>query len=159
MLVSVPGRSVMATRDKSKEEALRSQGNLNPHPGRVKDELFLGNRFFDPRDLVQVRYEMLRRVIAEGRTVTDTVRSFGFTRRTWYNACGAFAEHGLAGLVYERPGPRRRHKLTPEIVDYLVRVRSRRPGVGATELARLVEERFGLSVHRRSIERALKAKN
>jgi transposase len=148
----------MAAADSDKGEALGREGNLNPRPDRVRDRLFRSNRFFDPRDLVQVRYEMLRRVIGEGRPVTETVGEFGFTRRTWYNARDAFDRAGLAGLCYERPGPRRRHKLTPEIVAYLERVRSRRPGVGATELARLVGERFGLSVHRRSVERALKSK-
>ena len=140
-----------------KEELLRRQGTLNPYPSGVKDELFLTHPFFDPRDLVQVRYEMLRRVSREGLSVTDSARRFGFTRRTWYKASRAFAERGLSGLVYERPGPRRRHKLVPEIVSYLQQVRSKRPDVGATELARLVKARFGVSVHRRSIERALQS--
>ena len=144
----------MATPD-AKEESLRRQGTLNPYPARVKDELFLTHPFFDPRDLAQVRYEMLRRVAKEGVSVTDSARGFGFTRRTWYKARDAYAERGLAGIAYERPGPRRRHKLVPEIVSYLQQVRRRRPDVGAAELAALVRERFGLSVHRRSIERAL----
>jgi hypothetical protein len=40
---------------------------LNPSPERVTDELF--QEFFDPRDLVQVKYEMLRRVQTEGQPV------------------------------------------------------------------------------------------
>ena len=45
-----------------KSLALRQQGCLNPHPERVSDELFQTREFFDARDLVQVKYEMLRRV-------------------------------------------------------------------------------------------------
>ena len=44
-----------------KDRPLRQQGSLNPHPDQVTDELFRNNNFFDARDLVQVKYEMLRR--------------------------------------------------------------------------------------------------
>jgi len=50
-----------------KRDALRSVGALHPDPASVEDEHFSKNDFFDRRDLVQVRYEMLRRVRAEGR--------------------------------------------------------------------------------------------
>ena len=43
----------------AKTRSLKQHGCLNPHAERVRDELFLSNAFFDPRDLVQVRYEML----------------------------------------------------------------------------------------------------
>ena len=49
----------------SKGESLRQQGVLNPHPEKVADPLFHDSEFFDPRDLVQVKYEMLRRVRVE----------------------------------------------------------------------------------------------
>ena len=51
----------------SKGESLRQQGVLNPHPEKVADPLFHDSEFFDPRDLVQVKYEMLRRVRVGGR--------------------------------------------------------------------------------------------
>lgn len=45
----------------AKAEMLRSRGTLHPHPERVQDDLFRTSVFFDPRDAMQVRYEMLRR--------------------------------------------------------------------------------------------------
>ena len=42
-----------------KPRILRQHGCLNARPGDVRDELFLANAFFDPRDLLQVKYEML----------------------------------------------------------------------------------------------------
>jgi len=50
----------------SKEDALARHGTVNPHPEAVTDPRFLREEFFDPRDLVQVRYEMVRRVEVEG---------------------------------------------------------------------------------------------
>ena len=55
----------------AKTRSLKEHGCLNPHAERVRDELFLSNPFFDPRDLLQVRYEMLRRVSASVRTDVD----------------------------------------------------------------------------------------
>ena len=60
----------MADQD-TKLRTLQQQGTLNPRPKAVRDELFLQDDFFDPRDLVQVKYEMLRRVRTEGKSVTD----------------------------------------------------------------------------------------
>ena len=58
-----------------KTTSLRRFRSLNPHPERVQDPLFLSNAFFDSRDLVQVRYEMLRRVHEEGLSVSETAET------------------------------------------------------------------------------------
>ena len=91
-----------------KLEALRQQGTLNPRPRDVTDPLFARDSFFDPRDLVQVKYEMLRRVQSEGHSVTGAATSFGFSRPSFYQALEAFEEGGLAGLVPRRPASVRR---------------------------------------------------
>ena len=64
----------------TKFRTLQRQGTLNPRPMTVRDALFLEDDFFDPRDLVQVKYEMLRRVRTEGNSVTDAATNFGFSR-------------------------------------------------------------------------------
>jgi hypothetical protein len=48
---------------------LQEHASLNPRPQAVTDPPFRNNDFFDPRDLVQVKYETLRRVRVEGRSV------------------------------------------------------------------------------------------
>jgi len=55
-----------------KAAALRDQGCLHPHPEQVTDDHFASSEFFDARDLVQVKYEMLRRVHVDGRSVSDS---------------------------------------------------------------------------------------
>lgn len=138
-----------------KEEALRASRSLNPRPEAVADERFSASEFFDPRDLVQVKYEMVRRVEVEGDPVTEAASAFGFSRPTYYQAAAALAEGGLPALVPEKPGPRRAHKLTPEVLEHLEDALARDPSLRAGDLAALVAERFGISVHPRSVERAL----
>ena len=68
---SKPNRAVAA-----KAEALRRQGALHPHPDTVRDEAFRQGEFFDSRDLVQVRYEMLRHHQVDGQAVTEVAVAF-----------------------------------------------------------------------------------
>ena len=138
-----------------KTRALKGQGCFNGQAEAVRDDLFVSNPFFDPRDLVQVKYEMLRRVSEDGVPVSRVAASFGVSRPTWYHARRAFEAGGLPGLVPRRPGPRGRHKLNDEVVGALRQARSERPDTTAAELAAIVLERFGVSVHPRSVERAL----
>ena len=142
-------------RQDPKEEALRAARALNPRPEAVVDGEFSSSEFFDARDLVQVRYEMVRRVREGGDSVTAAASAFGFSRPSWYAAAAAMDEAGLPGLLPARPGPRRAHKLTDEIVNHLVAAREHDPALRAAELAERVEDTFGVRVHPRSIERAL----
>jgi transposase len=139
----------------SKGESLRQQGVLNPHPQKVADPLFLRGEFFDPRDLVQVKYEMLRRVRVDGAAVTEVTQAFGFSRPVFYQAQALFHRAGLPGLIPQRPGPRRAHKLSELIVDFLLQHQLRDPLLRTPALSELVREHFDLVVHPRSIERAL----
>lgn len=139
----------------AKAEALLRQRVLNPRPETVTDERFQTEEFFDPRDLVQVKYEMVRRVREEGVTVTEATERFGFSRPTFYEARRALETEGLAGLVPKPPGPKGAHKMTEEVMEFVEGLRERSPGLASEELARRIQERFGRSVHPRSIERAL----
>lgn len=138
-----------------KTESLRRHGCLNPDPDRVSDELFDRGEFFDAEDLVQVKYEMLRRVRAEQQTVSHAAKDFGFSRPAFYEAQHHFDQEGLVGLVPKKRGPRAGHKLTPEIVDELEQARHEDPSLGVGDLVELVRTRFKKQVHRRTVERAL----
>jgi transposase len=138
-----------------KAAELAASRTLNPRPEAVVDEGFRGSEFFDARDLVQVKYEMVRRVEADGVSVSAAAGAFGFSRQSYYSTARALADEGLQGLVPSKPGPRGAHKLTDEVLDHLDALRAADPGLGAVALAAAVSERFGVTVHRRSIERAL----
>lgn len=142
-------------RQDPKVEALRAARSLNPRPESVVDPGFATSEFLDARDLVQVRYEMVRRVRQEGDTVSAAASAFGFSRPSWYAAAAALDDAGLPGLLPARPGPRRAHKLTEEIVAFLRAAREEDPSLRAPELADRAHETFGVRAHPRSIERAL----
>ncbi len=142
-------------RPDSKEEALRAARALNPRPEAVTAPEFAASGFFDARDLVQVKYEMLRRARQDGSTVSDAATTFGFSRPSFYEARAAFETAGLPGLLPKRPGPRRAHKLSAAVVERLAEAAAADPLLNSSDLAGLAQGEFGLHVHPRSVERAL----
>ena len=140
---------------KSKRDALKRHGTLNPHPRAVTDPLFETGDFFDRDDTVQVKYEMLRRVTLDKQSVTQSATAFGFSRPTYYQAEADFQQDGLFGLVPEKRGPRQGHKLTSEVLGFAMQLRATDPSLRALDLAAAIQERFAINAHPRSIERAL----
>lgn len=141
--------------ESSKHQSLQEEGTLNPRPQRVQDPLFRDSEFFDPRDLVQVKYEMLRRVRVDDQSVVAAARAYGFSRVAFYQILAAFEQEGLPGLVPKRRGPKHAHKLTAPVLEFIDQQRAADPQLRAAELAVLVRKRWALSIHPRSIERAL----
>jgi transposase len=140
--------------DPKGDELARSR-TLNPHPERVSDEAFGSSEFFDARDLVQVKYEMVRRVRIGGDAVSRSAAAFGFSRPSFYEAAAALDAGGLPALVPARPGPRRAHKLTEEVVAFAREALAIDPALRSADVADAIAERFGVRVHPRSVERAL----
>ena len=152
LLTYMPRRKPLPS-DDPKACALRDQRALHPHPEAVEDENFRAHEFFDPRDLVQVRYEMLRRHRVEGRAVTDVARAFGVSRQAFYKTDSAFETRGVPGLLPRRRGPKRAHKCTDEILNFAEQW-SAAAETGET-VGEAVRNRFGITINDRSIERAL----
>jgi len=145
----------MSDKKTPRRRALEQQGLLNPNADLVQDERFRKDDFFDPDDLVQVRYEMLRSVREGTHTAVAAATAFGVSRATFYQTHGAFDREGIVGLIPRKRGPRGAHKLTDDILDFLEEALQRDPGLNSVDLAALIGKRFKLSVHPRSIERAL----
>jgi transposase len=142
-------------RNAAKIQTLRQQGVLNPHPEAVTDPLFQTGDFFDPQDMLQVKYEMLRRVEVEKALVTEAAAAFGLSRPAFYQAQHAVAQQGLAGLIPRRRGPHGAHKLTPAVLDFVLQQRAASPSLTTAELITRIQQQFGVAVHRRTIERHL----
>lgn len=138
-----------------KVAVLREARALNPRPALVTDAAFTASEFLDARDLVQVKYEMVRRVRIDGEAVSAAASTFGFSRPSWYAAAEALDSAGLTGLLAARPGPRRAHKITEEIVAFVEAELEAEPSLRSAVLADRVAETFGVRVHPRSIERAV----
>jgi transposase len=138
-----------------KPEELRKRGALHPRPEQVTDELFTTAEFFDPRDAIQVKYEMLRRVRLEGQPVARVVKDHGYSRPTFYEAQAAFEREGLPGLLPRKRGPRSAHKLSPSVMAFVNELLGEDPSLMALDLVERIRKRFKLRVHPRSVERAL----
>ena len=136
-----------------KTAALRAAGALHPRPDAVQDETFLGHEFFDRRDRVQVKYEMLRRHRVDGRPVTDVAAAFGASRQTFYTTLAAFTTGGIPGLLPRPRGPQRAHKCTDDILDFVRALARRADGrsVGERRASRPAPLRRRRSIRARSL--------
>ena len=141
-----------------KVEALLEEGTLNPTPEHVRDPKFQNNEFFDPHDIVQVKYEMLRRVSAESASVSAATEEYGVSRPTYYQTKASFDKAGIAGLVPQKRGPRGPHKFRGEALAFVQQQLVAGEPVRARELAKLVRQKFDLNIHPRTIERAVAGK-
>ena len=144
--------------DDLKSGTLQQQRCLNPRAEKVTSELFQKSDFFDPRDLLQVKYEMLRGVRVDQQPIRQAALRFGFSRPSVYKALATFDRTGLLGLVRTKPGPRRAHKLSESVLKFIEEQKRGDGSVTLDELVDRIKRQFGLVVHIRSIQRALKRK-
>jgi transposase len=144
-------RSKAKGTEDSKTRSLREHHALHPHPENVHDEAFQQHEFLDPRDRVQVRYEMLRRHRVERKPISEVAKSFGMSRQAFYVTDALFSEHGIPGLLPHRRGPKGAHKCTDEVLDFVEQWKPQ----GKETLVEAIRRRFGVTINPRSIERAL----
>jgi transposase len=125
---------------------------LHPRPEAVTAPLFNGREpFFLALDKVQVKYEMLRAHVVDGLSATAAAERHGYSRAAFYLITAAFDDAGMRGLLDEPRGRRGPLKLTSDVMAF---VASADPTLSGARLVSEVEARFGVSLHRRTIERA-----
>ena len=138
-----------------KRERLRQAGLLNRKAERVTDPMFRECGFFDPEDLLQVRYEMVRAARSQSMDAAEAARRFGFSAPTCTRYADAFDRDGMPALLPAKRGPRGPHKITPAILDFVLSYRERYGRVGSRRLAPMIETKFGIKLHPRAIDKAL----
>jgi transposase len=135
----------------SRRQILEQAGLLHPRPEAVSAPLFDGRvPFFLALDKVQVKYEMLRAHVLDGLSATAAAERHGYSRAAFYLVGAAFDEAGMRGLLDEVRGRRGPLKLTPQVAEFIA---SADPALSGAQLALEVEARFGVSLHRRTVER------
>ena len=87
--------------------------------------------------------------------MTEVAARFGVSRQTFYLTAAAFEAHGIPGLIPKRSGPKGAHKCTDAVVDYVERWRAGEDVRPDEPLTAAVARRFGISVHARSLDRAV----
>jgi transposase len=136
----------------SRRRVLLETGLVHSRAEEVNAALFTGaDGFFLALDKVQVKYEMLRAHLVDGWTVTDAAAAHGYSRAGFYLVRAAFEQAGMNGLLDDKRGRRGPVKLTTQIVSFLD---SASPEASGAQLAAEVAQRFGVALHRRTVERA-----
>jgi transposase len=142
----------------AKRQALQASGTFNPRHARVRHALFQQSDFFDPRDLLQLKYETLRALQTGDYSIAQAAGEFGLSRPTIYQAQSQFQARGLEGLLPHKRGPKNPHKLTAEVRRHLQEIAVAQPELGAPELTRRLRQRFKVKLHPRTVEKALNSK-
>jgi transposase len=140
-----------------KRQALQANGTFNPRAAQVRHTLFQNSSFFDPEDLLQLKYEALRALEVENCPLAKASRDFGLSRPTLYQAQAQMHKEGLEGLLPHKRGPKAAHKVTDELLAYLREQVAAQPEIKAEELARRVKKRYAVKLHPRTIQKALKS--
>jgi len=145
--------------DEERKQRLKKEGTLHPNPDKVRSDLLVKSPFFDANDLMQMKYEMLRSVSADQLPVAEAAHTFGLSRVAYYNTQKQYQKHGLAGLLPCRRGPKHPHKFTPEVMSFIDKQLTATGGRPDWNLlSKQIETGFGVKVHPRSVERAVKQK-
>ena len=138
----------------SKTKTLIENGSFNKNANSVSSPMFKSNPYFDSRDLVQVKYEMLRAVKAGGINVSDASRQFGFSRTAYYKIEKRFCDAGVDGLCTQKTGPKFPSKITPDIIDFVSQIKEDDPGMTNDNIVGKIRDEKGISIHKRSLQRA-----
>ena len=118
----------------TKRKFLRASGAWNKRARSIENPDFAQSDFFDPRDKVQVKYEMLRSHHVHQVPVAEASRQFGYSRESFYRASEAFQDRGILGLIDQKRGPKGARKLTPEVQQFLLEEIKKDPFVSTAEL-------------------------
>ena len=148
----------MSDTSTAKRQALQATGTFNRRASQVCQSLFQHSDFFDPEDLLQLKYETLRALRQDDYSIARAAGEFGLSRPTIYQAQRQFQQAGLEGLLPGKRGPKQPHKLTAPVRQYLQEQRLAEPSLNGPTLAGRVRQRFGVKLHRRTIEKALHPK-
>jgi transposase len=145
---------VVSVTTQSRRASLEERALLHPRPASVSASLFDGSRsFFVAEDKVQVKYEMLRAHFVDGVSATVAAASHGYSRAAFYLVASSFEEAGMVGLLDERRGRRGPLKLTPEVVAF---INDQSAAMTVEKIVEAVSARFGVELHRRSVERVIR---
>jgi hypothetical protein len=149
-LFFVPNKEEISMAD---PDFLRRTRCFHTTPERVQDERFRQQRdFFDPKDIVQVKYELLRRCEVEGQDVASTCLDFGFSRTTYYKVRQAFLGGGLPALMGQPRGRLKPIKVTAAVRGYLIAEKAKNPKLSAREMVAALKERYDVQLSERMIQ-------
>ncbi|MBP3899961.1 MAG: helix-turn-helix domain containing protein [Blautia sp.] len=141
-----------------KAEILKENGTYNSRYEKVTAPCFRSGVFFDSRDLVQVKYELLRSISSGECTVTRASELFGISRESIYKNKAAYEAGGVQALIPKKTGPKGASKLTKQGQAFIDSYVAEHPSASASETNAKMREKVGIFVHNRTVERYLSKK-
>jgi hypothetical protein len=79
------------------------------------DQLKIQSDLINEDDKALLRYEMLREQIVTKENIESVSERYGYSSRHFFWCRDRFREYGLVGLVDKPPGPKRPHKIKPDV--------------------------------------------
>ena len=137
----------------SKQEILLENGTYNKKHGKVVEQHFVNDDFYDPQDLAQVKYEMLRTANETKRGIEEIAGKFGFSRAAFYKIKTSFEKAGVSAFVPEKSGPKSARKLTKEYQAFIDDYLAQNPNISSGDMAAVLYKERGLSISKRTVER------
>lgn len=139
----------------NKEEKLRSSNTYNSKSSRVNAPCFADNEMMDPHDLLQVRYEMVRAIELDNKSIKDTCSEFGVSASTARRYVRDLKEGGLIALVPEKKGPAGPTRLSKEAAEFIDNYLKEFPKASGGKVHRALETKLHTGVSKRTVERYL----
>jgi transposase len=136
-----------------KKKFLEQEGLINPKPERVSHPLFETLNFFDPLDLPQVRYEMIRAARVEKMSVAAACKLFGFSREYFYKLERAFMARGYVAMLGSTMGRRPIIALNQEIINFIAHRKIEEPGLSGEKVRQEIQTLYNVDCSRRTVER------
>ena len=137
----------------SKQETLVDNGTYNKNHDKVKEQRFASDDFYDPQDLAQVKYEMLRTARETERNIDEIADKFGYSRAAFYKIKTSFDERGVSAFVSGKSGPKNARKLTEEHQEFIDRYLAEHPTASSGNIADILKKERGLIINKRTVER------
>lgn len=136
-----------------KKDILIKNGTFNKNYDKVTEQKFIRDDFFDPQDLVQIKYEMLRTARGSERNIGEIADAFGFSRAAFYKIKASFEQEGISAFIPEKSGPKGAKKLTEEHQKFVDKYLISHPKTSSDELTEILKRERGLKISKRTIER------
>jgi transposase len=90
--------------------------------------------------------------------VAAVCRQFGLSRESFYQIQQAFQELGFSCFQSRKRGRKGPVKLKGEVLEFVLAQKKENPAIDPGHLAALIQERYGIAIHRTTVLRGLKKK-
>ena len=142
----------------NKEEHLRATQTFNTNYAKINDPIFQRSGIMDPRDLLLVRFELVRSLELDGKPIEEVCSQYGISPCTARRYVRDMKERGLIALVPEKRGPNGPSVMTDEIANYIDKYLTDHPKASAGKVYQSLVDAKKVTIGKRTVERYISSK-